>query len=298
MTDQTCGCGSGNFSADQVSQAIDQRLASLDTQRASKLAGLQTIRTAKVTGYNREQRRLTLKYGADSPRVAALTDKIQINNGLRRDVAFETDRAQTPAPTTDPASYVFHGFVRDMKGQAVPQLTIGLYDESNNWIQAIGYGCTDERGYFLMRSQSVGTGASPAGAGERAAAADTKFAARIYVLDSKKNTLQIEKQPLYPQLGSIDFRIIILGGQSAPCTPPPQTGGEPAPPPTTTTTSTPLEEIRGIGPVRARQLRTAGIKDIETLLKTDMAKLVDILGTDANAVKRQAAAKLKKKKGK
>jgi hypothetical protein len=54
------------------------------------------------------------------------------------------------------------------------------------------------------------------------------------VLDSKKNTLQIEKQPLYPQLGSIDFRIIILGGQSAPCTPPPPTGGEPARPPATT----------------------------------------------------------------
>jgi predicted flap endonuclease-1-like 5' DNA nuclease len=93
----------------------------------------------------------------------------------------------------------------------------------------------------------------------------------------------------------VDFRIIILGGETVCCTPPPPKAGEPPEPPAPT--STPLENIRGIGPSKARKLRAAGIKDIETLLKTDTAKLVEIAGFDAN-IKRDATAALKKAKEK
>jgi hypothetical protein len=42
----------------------------------------------------------------------------------------------------------------------------------------------------------------------------------------------------------------------------------------------------------------AGIKDVETLLKTDAAKLVEIAGVDPRVVKREAAKALKKSKEK
>ena len=168
------------------------------------------------------------------------------------------------APTVDEDGYVFHGFVRDLEGQAVPQLTVALYDQSGNWIREIGYGCTDERGYFLMRYPNGQKGKART-VKSRAAmftnvtgiATDNpppKLLAKIYVLDAKKTTLHVEKEPLQPELGEVDFRIIILGAEGGCCTEPPLKPG-----PVPSATSTPLENIRGIGPATARKMRAAGI---------------------------------------
>ncbi len=294
MAESTCSCQPGDISTESVSTTVENQITSLDPQRAEALTRLQTVRQARAAGYAREQKRLALKYGKDSPRVVALAEKVRFNNGLRRDVDFEVARAKTETPVVDNASYVFHGFVRDRKGDAVPRLTIALYDENGNWIRELGYGCTDERGYFLMRYQRARTDPVEAAVFIMRAASEAKPVVRIYVLDSKKATLQIERQPLCPQLGELDFRIIILGADTAPCTPPPPEAGEPAPPPSPT--STPLEAIKGIGPARAERLRAAGIKDVETLLQTDATKLVEIAGVDARVVKGEATKALKKAK--
>jgi hypothetical protein len=347
MAESTCGCQPDDVSTESVAKTVDNQVANLDPQRAAALTGLQTARAARGAGYAREQKRLALKYGPEHPRVTALAQKTRFNEGLQRDLDFEVARAGTETPTVDKDGYVFHGFVRDLKGRGVPGLTVALYDANGNWIRRLGFGCTDERGYFLMRLQGesttttppvdapttttapTATGAPPATTAPpstttapvativdaphlttspfqpvsvgRAAAAATRMAARIYVLDAKQTTLQVEKDPLYPEPGAVDFRIIILGAETAPCTPPPATPG----PVTTVNTpgvameprgiSTPLEAIRGIGPARARKLRAAGIADIETLLRTDTAKLVEIAGFDAHEVKREAERALKKK---
>lgn len=300
MAEETCGCNAADVSTEAVSKTVDQQLASLDPQRAEAFTQLQTVRAARGAGYEREQKRLVLKYGADSPRVATLADKAGFNAGLRRDLTFEVARSQTETPTVDKDGYVFHGFVRDLKGQAVPRLTVALYDESGNWIREIGYGCTDERGYFLMRFPSGQKGQSRAAksrvamftnaTGIATGTAPQKPLVKIYVLDAKKTTLHVEKEPLQPERGQVDFRIIVLGAEGGCCTEPP-----PKPGPVPSTTSTPLENIRGIGPATARKMRSAGIKDIETLLQTDTAKLVEIAGFDAHIIKHEAGKALKKK---
>jgi predicted flap endonuclease-1-like 5' DNA nuclease len=66
-------------------------------------------------------------------------------------------------------------------------------------------------------------------------------------------------------------------------------GGDRTPPtPRPPTTSTPLEDIRGVGPKRAEKLRAAGIPDLEAFLRTDSAKLVEIAGLDADVAKEDA----------
>jgi len=65
-------------------------------------------------------------------------------------------------------------------------------------------------------------------------------------------------------------------------------GGGPTPAIPRPTTSTPLENIRGIGPVRADRLRAAGIPDLEAFLRTDTAKLVELAGFDADVAKEEA----------
>ena len=62
-------------------------------------------------------------------------------------------------------------------------------------------------------------------------------------------------------------------------------GTPPTPPPTA---STPLENVRGIGPVTARRLRDAGIPDVETLLRTPGARLVEVAGLDADILRQRA----------
>jgi hypothetical protein len=281
----------GDISTDEISRLLEQQLARFDPQRAQALSGLAGLRAARDTGYAREQQRLTLKYGANSPQVLALADKQSVNAGLRRDLAFETARAQTPAPSVAADDYVFHGFVRDAQGQGAAGLTVALYDANGNWLRELSYSCTDARGYFLLRLKhdAANDPAAPKDSSKVSGdnvsqAIATQAVAYIYLRDASGRVLQVEKEPLHPQLGQIDFRIILLGGDAMTCSPP-------------LATSTPLEKIRGIGPVRARQLRAAGIADVESLLRTDVAKLVRLVGGDANAFQRQAAQLVKAKAG-
>src|SRR5262249_14253917 len=62
------------------------------------------------------------------------------------------------------------------------------------------------------------------------------------------------------------------------------TSGDDTPP----TTSTPLENIKGIGPKTADRLRAAGIADVEAYVRTPAQKLVDIAGFDAHVLHREA----------
>lgn len=72
-------------------------------------------------------------------------------------------------------------------------------------------------------------------------------------------------------------------------------GGDRTPPtPRPPTTSTPLEEVRGIGPKRAEKLRAAGIPDLEAFLRTDTGKLVEIASLDADVAKEDARRVLAK----
>jgi hypothetical protein len=322
MAENTCACRPDDIPNETVAKTVESQLASLDPQRGEAYAGLQTLRSARANSYAREQKRMALKYGSDSLRVKALVERARSNQGLQRDLDFERARAQNETPRVDENGYVFHGFVRDMKGQGQPKLTVALYDEKGNWIGELGHGCTDERGYFILRYQrpekDPASGAKPVAtafdstAGVGAAASQTRFSARIYVLDGEQKTLHIESEPLYPALGNVDFRIIILGAQVKPCTPPPPTSAPPpaptpvptptptptptpAPGPTPTPTPgpaptptpkprTPLDKLDTDDTTRKR-LNQAGIIDLEGIIETDPAKLADIVGNRDLAVK-------------
>ena len=212
-----------------VSEALDKGVASLDPQRAKALLGLAKVRTVRGAGDVREQKRLARKYGADSARVNTLATRLSLNDGLRRDLQSQAASASIKVPAVDPNRYVFYGLVRNGAGEAVPNLTIALYDEREEWIRAMGYGCTDADGYFKMDSENKTDFEVPAekvadakdNVISKTAGPDSRFAAHIYVLDEKQSILQIEKDPVYPQVGRVDSRIIILYSQTPLCTAPP-----------------------------------------------------------------------------
>lgn len=340
MADHTHICRPDEIPDDTVTKTVEGQISTLDPQRAESYAGLEKLRTARASGYAREQKRLALKYGSDSSRVTALAEKTRINQGLQRDLDFERARAKSETPTVDQNGYVFHGFVRNLKGQGQAELTVALYDEKGVWISELGHGCTDERGYFILRYQQppkdpAGNDTKPTvtlfdtAAGGRTAASQTRPIAKIYVLNAEQKTLHVEQEPLRPQLGQVDFRIIVLGAQVKPCTPPPPSPAPPPePPPTPTPTPTPGPTPTPIptptpgptptptpgpaptpGPVPTpgptptptprtsldkldiddatrKRLIKAGVIDVEGIVETDPVKLAEIVGN------RELAAKL------
>ncbi len=194
---------------DDISRGIDKGLDTADGQRAATLARLQSVRQAKATGLRKEQARLTLKYGADHPRVQALAARAESNQGLMRDLAIETTRAQTEIPRVDEVTWILHGYVRDRGGNGLPKLTVALYDSGErtaNYVRELGYACTNDKGYFKLAAHNLKDPAAPV---------------FPHVLNGQGTTLHIAAAALTPQAGQLDYREIIIGDESGQCPPPP-----------------------------------------------------------------------------
>jgi predicted flap endonuclease-1-like 5' DNA nuclease len=136
---------------------------------------------------------------------------------------------------------------------------------------------------------------------------------RVYNRESR--VLHVESRPVVAKTDTIDYRLIILGGDDCGCTPPPEkSDGQttptapsapatppPAPektapaaaaeprvaqlksfenPPPAPSSGQPLEAIRGIGPKTADKLRGAGITDVPAFEKTSGAALIKVAGFD------------------
>lgn len=139
-----------------IEQTLDGGIAGADVQRAEHLRNFQRTREAKNNTYAREQARLTLKYGADHPRVTALTNKISINRGIIGEVEQERVRAAKPVPESDKNSWIVHGFVRDENRRGVRNMTVAFYDRDGRRSSRLGHACTDGDGYFKITSTDLG----------------------------------------------------------------------------------------------------------------------------------------------
>ncbi len=184
-----------------VSKAIEEGLAGADQLRAVGLEGLHKVRRAKASGLKREQERLTKKLGPEHPRVVKQAHKIEVNQVVTRNLGVEIERAKTEVPSVDENTWVLHGFVRDKHSKGVPNLTVGLYDERGNWIRELGYGCTDNRGYFSI-VYTLKEGTEPK-------VLET-MALFLYVSDKNYKILYKDSEPLYLKIGLIDYREIYL----------------------------------------------------------------------------------------
>jgi len=193
---------------DDVSRGIDKGLITIDQQRVSGLERLQTVRNAKATSLGREQARLAAKYGADHPRVLALTAKVELNRGLVNDLVIETVKAKTEIPIADEGTWVLHGFVRDLNRIGLPKLTIALFDgreHEANWVRELGYACTNSLGYFKLTARKV----------------DVERRVFLRVLNNQGQTIYCDSDPLTARGGQVDYREIITSGEARECSPPP-----------------------------------------------------------------------------
>ncbi|MBV9956931.1 MAG: hypothetical protein JO360_00865, partial [Acidobacteria bacterium] len=142
---------------DEINQNLNNGIAGADVQRAEHLKNFQTARAAKTNLYQREQARLTLKYGADHPRVVALSNKLSVNRGIINEVEQERVRAAVPVPDAGAQDFIVHGFVRDENGMSIINATVAFYDRRGLAVQLLGYACTNADGYFKITAQDLGS---------------------------------------------------------------------------------------------------------------------------------------------
>ena len=179
---------------------------------------------------------------------------------MRRELGVVQSHAATPAPDSDKNSYGFHGFVRNRQQQPQPGLSVAFYDDKGRWFRDADFGCTDNKGYFLIRyerpasfekpGQPAAGDSIPAKSGtpsqavpdpkareqpaEPAKASDaqnietTKRAFEVRVYNSDPKLVHREARPVTIEFGQIDFREIVIGDEGS-CTPPPDGPDDPPP---------------------------------------------------------------------
>jgi hypothetical protein len=226
----------------EIAQNLNKALEAGDPLRLDGLVELQRVRTVKAGNLEREQTRLTKKYGADHARVAEIAAKRDINHVLLRDVAHGISRASTPTVRADADAWTLHGHVRNRGGKGLPKLTVTLVDDKKKWIEEAGFACTDGDGYFRLTVKPPRTVQPASDIKEAAATAASErmsaFAARdttkatsergvfIHVASPDGAMLYLDADGLTPKLGEVVYREIIIDGDGCECTPP--GGKEPA----------------------------------------------------------------------
>jgi len=193
-------------SFDEVSRELDKGMAGADALRAERLDKLTAARAVKDQRLRREQARLEEKLGPANARVINIDGQLTTNSTMIRDLKLESARAHTETPEVDKDTWLLHGYVRDKKLNGVPNLTVAFFDQAGSRINELSYGCTAANGYFRIVSRIVS--ASPR-------------AAHVRVVAQDRSLLYAGTEALVPKAGSIDYREIILSGETVVCPPPP-----------------------------------------------------------------------------
>jgi hypothetical protein len=183
--------------------------AKVDALRATGLKGLEGLTQARQAGLKREHARLSPKLGTEHPRVKALAVRMEDGVSRLRDLKVDIARAETVAPRAGAAEWVLHGYVWRKDLSPAPDLTVSLVDAQGQWIRALGFACTDARGYFKLVA-SIG-GADPAGK----AALPPNLQAHIRITDSNRLQLYRGEEAVPVSPGVVEYREIILEAAAA-----------------------------------------------------------------------------------
>lgn len=260
-----------------------QNAGVLTAQQAPVLAQKGTVQSlhavkALQAGYQQaylgEVQRLAGKYGADSPRVTAAARRTQKNAEVLKQLNVEIEVAGMPAAAKPETGAVVEGRVVDAGYRGRAGLRVELVRSDGTPVGVSG--TTDAAGYYAMPVDEA-----------KVQALSREQWLFVQVSDAGGTVLRRAETPL-----RVTFGAVVRGGVTVPVKSAPQSaivgatviyrGGA------ASGKSTPLENIRGIGPVIAARLRAAGIPDLETFVTTPGEKLVAIAGMDADIVKREA----------
>ena len=222
---------------DEIVTKVDSTFENLDQQRTQGLEQLQQVQTVQTSALQRERQRLTAKYGEDHPRVQKINTRLTYNQGAQKDLTQEIKRSKISVSQFDPKTWKGHGLILDQNEIGVQGLTVSLSDANGNWIQALGYACTNEDGYFSIiypKETDSGTTASTATKPNTTTPDATApnvpdgQPLSLTVTNANRQQLHRERTARTFKIGQIEYWRIVLGEGDRPTCEPPPTDNQPA----------------------------------------------------------------------
>lgn len=214
------------ISFSEIAHNLNAGITQADPQRDQGMALLRQVRIAKTGALEREKRRLRMKLGASHPLVAAIDGRIQANGVFIQDLDLGIKRAQAQAPQVDAKTWAVHGLVLNDSFQGMPNLTVALFDDKGNRVEAAGSAVTDDNGAYVLRYSPEDPAAAahkeptagPAGKAESQPAGGV----HVQVFDNKNARLYADQEVLTPHAGQADYHEVVLTNDGD--------GGAPQPP--------------------------------------------------------------------
>jgi hypothetical protein len=203
--------------AEEVERSFESQVSGFDAFRSESLLSLVRLREVKTAQTSRQYEQAQKMWGADDPRTQQLAVELAANRRFTMELGAEADRAGAAAPNVDARSWVLYGYVRNADLQPRQGLTVALYDAQGRWVEALGHGCTDERGYFEIRT-SIGDAL--------ARLAESRLQVFLRVVGPNRETLYTDRSATVPEAGVAVYREIIVDG-SKPCLPPSEAPAQP-----------------------------------------------------------------------
>lgn len=262
-------------------KSLEQPVNTVELVTESSHMALQNVHDIQILrrqNINDEQYRLEQRFGNEDIRIVEFNDRLVRNVEVINNLKVESELIRVSPPVPDEKGAVVDGRLTLTDYRGVGGIRVELVNAEGVTLSSSV--TTDRSGYYAITIPE-----SDMNKLER----EKVF---IAVKDPAGNEVIREKDPIKVEVNKINRKEIHVVDPE-PILTILRTPGIKRPP----QTSTDLEKIKGIGPVRAAKLREAGIKDIETLVRTDSRKLVNVLtGMDVNEVKKEAEKVAKRKK--
>jgi hypothetical protein len=266
---------------------FSQQTGSFDTQRyttMSRVAMTDASKSVIEAGYQvrqvyaTEATRLKQTLGPDHSRTQSIGRQVQRSGAALQqlEVASELSTIRETTPPAGGSAVDGRVMGADYRGKEDLRVELVRADDSPTGVA----GRTDRSGYFALAIDE-----------RRAQALAEEGPLFVRVTDAQGNVIQRSAQPVAVAPDAPARTTVVVAAQDVPgdvfrrggtvVYNQPLRRDQP-------NRSTPLETVRGIGPVTAARLRQAGIPDVETLLRTPGERLVQVAGFDADAVRKEA----------
>jgi hypothetical protein len=272
---------------------VDVSSVNMTVQQATVNATGSVVGVASQYRYTQsvETARLSKELGSDDPRVVKMQSQMQRADAGLMQLNVETQIAAVTEVAVPQGGSVVDGRITDTNALGRPNLTVELSKRDGTPLGVTAK--TDASGYYTMpldanTAKQVASGAVYVQVKDEEGSVlhRTDAAIKLTTDTTVHAPIVLATKPVSQAdlvRGTVVFREAAPGGTVDD---------------TPVTTSTPLENIKGIGPKTADRLRAAGIADVEAYVRTPAQKLVDIAGFDARVLHREAEKVLAKATGK
>jgi predicted flap endonuclease-1-like 5' DNA nuclease len=226
--------------------------------------------------YARETARLGQRLGTESPRVQTARSRLAGGEATLRQLEVEAELTRVREASAPQGGALVDGRVMDVRQRGQANATVELVHADDTPVGLTAR--TDDAGYFALALEP-----------EQAKRLEAEGDLFVRVTDPQGKVLQRSATPVRVATDASVRTEVVLPAARVPASVLTRATEifrrAPSAPPRT---STPLESVRGIGPKTAEKLRAAGIPDLEALLRTPGARLVDVAGFDADVMRERA----------